>query len=202
MLFHPSTVKENLHSTWYFFFKRENLDQEQKLKGGQGYPDYKRLRCRHIYNKNRTDALLFFAVSCQAWCCIACISSTSKSALLLSSIIINGCQFNFLSKQLPLITHRKKWLILMKPHRPLSYILPWKLTACLTCVTSAWSASIGSQLFLGAGWLSWYTQQPSRATSGFSREASGALYPASLQQDSCCSGLRWFVFLWKWTPFK
>lgn len=49
--------------------------------------------------------------------------------------IIHGHQFNFLSKQPSLITHRKKWLILMKSQRELSYILPWATvesnTACV-----------------------------------------------------------------------
>lgn len=75
--------------------------------------------------------------------------------------IINGYQFNFLSKQLSVITCRKKWLILMKSHREVSYILPWDIvesnTACVTCVTvsfqhvimvlAAFFTTIESQLF-------------------------------------------------------
>lgn len=108
--------------------------------------------------------------------------------------IINDYQFNFLSRQLSVITHRKKWLILMKSHREMSYILPWKLYSrvCDPChfVFSACHYGLGgcphhcriTIVFraicpVAPGSLS----TSHRPRLGFLKEAFGTLYPPGLQ---------------------
>lgn len=70
--------------------------------------------------------------------CVYLVDSKKCRASFLS--IIKGHQFNFLCKQFLLITNRKKRLVLMKPHRELSYILPraGAERMCLTEVPPLW----------------------------------------------------------------
>lgn len=100
--------------------------------------------------------------------------------------IMNGYQFNFLSKQFPLITHRKNWLILRKSHREVLKAIQWlwPLPLCQFSL-SLWfgrlfCATLKSQLFCPGAPRSLVLQR--QATSAFSsRSLSRTSYPPGLQ---------------------
>lgn len=96
-----------------------------------------------MYNKNRLHSLSIqnSFVSHLIWLCMYLLYFSQCNASF--QYIINGCQFNFLSKQLSVITHRKKWLILMKSHRQVSYILLCYKPHCTGCVWPVWLCHFG-----------------------------------------------------------
>lgn len=107
-----------------------------------------------------------------------------KQCYALLLYIINGYQFNFLSKQPSVITHRKKWLILMKSHREMSYIPLWatveSYTACATSVT------VWFQLVIMV-WASFFTTTESQLCW----ELSVLSYTTAL---ACATGHVWFFY--------
>lgn len=176
------------------------------------------LKCRCICNKNScTFSLTVIRHTFSFFCCCRKFMLYRKQHGALSLHIINGYQFNFLSKQPSLITHRKKWLILMKSHGGKCHTFFHEpplnnQTACETCdfsvllwffwrrlsLTAARSQIIFGELKASAPVHPWAPRHGPQATFGFCEEAFGTRAGLLLH----ARGLRWFVFLWKWTPFK